>query len=481
MQPEELRTLIEEIQRHKTEKQTIELKSAHEGFPGKIYDTLSSFSNQDDGGIMIFGVSDKPKFEVVGVYDAEEMQRKIMEACDQMEPKVRALITMCEIEEHMVVSAEIPGVDHSLRPVFYRGVGRMKGSYIRVGDADEPMSEYEIYSYEAFRRRTRDELRTLDHVRLNLFDQERLAKYLDEVKVERKNLSENVADEDILELMGVTCEGKPTLAGIMTFSRYPQTYYPQLCITAVAVPGMQIGDTDADEARFIDNARITGAIPDMVEEAVEFVRRNSRTKTIIGNDGKRNDRPEYPIKAVREVILNALVHRDYSVYTENTPVSLEMYRDRLTVRNKGGLYGGGSLKQLGKGRPETRNAALANMLELLHVTENRYSGIPTIIREMETAGLPEPVFEVKRGDFIVTLKNNMYDPADEIDRTDLTAALLLFCRTPRTRKEVTEFVGKSRYYVMSTFIQPMIAAGKLAYTIPDKPQSPNQRFVSVEE
>ena len=121
------------------------------------------------------------------------------------------------------------------------------------------------------------------------------------------------------------------------------------------------------------------------------------------------------------------------------------------------------------------------MLELLHVTENRYSGIPTIIREMETAGLPEPVFEVKRGDFIVTLKNNMYDPADEIDRTDLTAALLLFCRTPRTRKEVTEFVGKSRYYVMSTFIQPMIAAGKLAYTIPDKPQSPNQRFVSVEE
>lgn len=397
MQSDELKTLVEEIHRQRTEKQTLELKAAHGGFPGKIYDTLSSFSNQDDGGIMIFGVTDKPEFKVVGVYDAEDTQKKIMEACDQMEPKVRALITMCEIDGKMVVSAEIPGVDQALRPVFYRGVGRLKGSYIRVGDADEPMSEYEIYSYEAFRRRIRDELRTVDRIKLSLFDQERLSEYLAEVKAERKNLSDNVSDEDILELMGITYEGKPTLAGIMTFSRYPQTYFPQLCITAVVVPGTQIGDTDDDEARFIDNARITGAIPEMVEEAVEFVRRNSRTKTIVDDEGRRNDRPEYPIKAVREVILNALIHRDYSVYTENTPVSLEMYRDRMVIRNRGGLYGGGSLKQLGKGRPETRNAALANMLELLHVTENRYSGIPTIFREMETAGLPEPKFEIRRG------------------------------------------------------------------------------------
>ena len=94
MQTQELINLVTEIRRQKTEKQTIELKAANGGFPGKIYDTLSSFSNQDDGGIMIFGVTDKPDFEIVGVYDAEDVQRKIMESCDQMEPKVRALITM---------------------------------------------------------------------------------------------------------------------------------------------------------------------------------------------------------------------------------------------------------------------------------------------------------------------------------------------------------------------------------------------------
>ena len=221
MQEDNLRALIDDVRRQKTEKQTLELKAAHGGFPGKIYDTLSSFSNQDDGGVLLFGITDKPDYAVVGVYDAEDAQKKIMEACSQMEPKVRPLITICEIDGKMVIAAEIPGVGHSLRPVFYKGAGRLKGSFIRIGDADEPMSEYEIYSYEVFRRRIRDELRTVDHARLSLFDQERMAGYLAAVKSERKNLAENVPDEDILELMGVTCEGKPTLAGIMTFSRYP--------------------------------------------------------------------------------------------------------------------------------------------------------------------------------------------------------------------------------------------------------------------
>ena len=480
MQSEELKALVEEIHRQKTERQTIELKAAQGGFPGKIYDTLSAFSNQDEGGILIFGVGDKPDYKVTGVYNAEDVQRKIMEACDQMEPKVRALITMCEMDGKMVVSAEIPGADFAVRPVYYKGVGRLRGSYVRVGDADEPMSEYEIYSYEAFRRRVRDELRPIERVRLSLFDQDRLNQYYSSVKKERKNLSEHVSEEEILELMGVTYEGAPTLAGVMTFSRYPQTYFPQLCITAVVVPGTQMGDTDSDDARFIDNARITGAIPDMVEEAVEFVRRNSRTRTIIDDSGKRIDRPEYPIKAVREAVLNALVHRDYSMYTENTPVSIEMYRDRMVIRNPGGLYGGGSTKQLGKGRPETRNAALVNMLELLHVTENRYSGIPTILHEFRNAGLPAPKFAVQRGDFVVEFQNNMYMQTDEIDKTDLPQAILQYCRTPRTRKELIAFTGKSQFYTMSSLVQPLLDAGKLRRTIPEKPKSPKQTFVTVE-
>ncbi len=472
MQAETLKKLINDVITKKAESQTIEIKSAEHGCPTRLFDTLSSFSNQDDGGIIIFGIDEKDNFAIKGVYDAQDLQKKVTEQCKQMEPAVRALFTMCEIGEKILVSAEIPGVDVSDRPVFYKGVGRIKGSYIRVGESDEPMSEYEIYSYEAFRKRIRDDIRIVEGAKIQLFDEKRMAEYLSRVKSERRNLADNVSDDEILELMGVTSDGTPTLAGLMTFSKYPQTYFPQLCITAVALPGTEMGETGTDGERFIDNKRITGAIPDMLEEAVEFVRTNSRTKTIIDDNGKRVDKNEYPIKAVREAILNALVHRDYSIYTENTPIRIEMYRDRMEVTNSGGLYGKISIDALGKVHPETRNAALANMLELLNITENRYSGIPTMRREFLNAGLPAPNFSVIHGEFKVVMRNGYLNNSDSIDDS-----ILDFCEIPRSRAELIEFTGKSRNYVVKQLIAPLVECGKLKLTIPDKPKSSNQKYV----
>lgn len=114
-----------------------------------------------------------------------------------MEPPVRALFTVCEIEEKTVVSVEIPGADISERPVFYKGVGRIKGSYVRVGEADELMSEYEIYSYEAFRKRIRDDIRIVENTKFTMINERLMAEYLAAVKRERKNLAENVTDEEI--------------------------------------------------------------------------------------------------------------------------------------------------------------------------------------------------------------------------------------------------------------------------------------------
>lgn len=208
-----------------------------------------------------------------------------------MESLVRALFTVCEIDGKTIVSAEIPRVDISERPVFYKGVRRIKGSYVRVGESDEPMSEYEIYSYEAFRKRTRNDIRVVENAKLTMINERRMADYLSAVKSERKNLADNVSDEEIFELMGITNGGTPTLAGLMTFSKYPQGYFPQLCITAVCLPGTEQGTTGNDGERFIDNKRFTGAIPDMLEEAVEFVCKNSRTKTIIDDNGRRIDKP----------------------------------------------------------------------------------------------------------------------------------------------------------------------------------------------
>lgn len=474
MQTESLKNLVIEIQNNKSESQSVELKAAEGGCPTKLFDTLSSFSNQDEGGVIIFGINEKENYSICGVYDAQDLQKKVTEQCKQMEPAVRALFTICEIEEKTVVSAEIPGVDISERPVFYKGVGRIKGSYVRVGESDEPMTEYEIYSYEAFRKRIRYDIRVVENAKMNLFDKQRMSSYLEAVKKERRNLADNVSDSEILELMGVSCDQVPTLAGLMTFSRYPQTYFPQLCITAVALPGTEMGITGDDGERFIDNKRMTGAIPDMLEDAVEFVRKNSRIKTIIDDNGKRNDKPEYPVKAVREAILNALVHRDYSIHTENVPIRIEMYRDRMEITNSGGLYGKISIDALGKVRPETRNATLANMLELLNVTENRYSGIPTMRAELLSAGLPAPIFSVVHGEFKVIMKNGYNKETGSV-----IDSVVDFCATPRTRAELVAFTGKSRTYTMSQIVQPLVESGKLKLSIPDKPKSSKQTYIKA--
>ena len=151
-----------------------------------------------------------------------------------------------------------------------------------------------------------------------------------------------------------------------------------------------------------------------------------------------------------------------------------MYRDRMEIINSGGLYGKISIDALGKVRPETRNAALANMLELLNVTENRYSGIPTMRSEFANAGLPAPIFSAVHGEFKVVMKNGLF--AETMPVSD---SLVEFCATPRTRAEIVVFVGKSKNYVMSQIVNPLVESGKLRMTIPEKPKSPKQQFVKA--
>lgn len=96
MTTEELLEKLELIQKFKCETSTLEIKSAERGCPKHLYDTLSSFSNQDDGGIIIFGVDEKQNFKEVGVYDSQDIQKKINEQCLQMDPIIRPQITVVE-------------------------------------------------------------------------------------------------------------------------------------------------------------------------------------------------------------------------------------------------------------------------------------------------------------------------------------------------------------------------------------------------
>lgn len=485
----ELEILIEKICNRQCEEHIVEVKAAHVGCPDKLYDTISSFSNQDEGGTIVFGLDEKQGFKKVGVYDAQDLQKKIMESCEQMTPIVRPILTVCNEGALVFVSAEIPPVDVSERPCFKTAKGRLQGSYVRVGDADKPMTEYEVYSYEAFRKKHRDDIRPVEEVTVTALDQTKLEDYILRRLRNRPNLAA-IPTEQVYELVGVTRNGQVTLAATMLFSPYPQAYFPQLGIIATSVPGTEMGILNEQGQRFTDSKRIEGTIPEMLEGALAFVRNNMRVATKIDTEtGKRIDIPQYPMDAVREAILNALIHRDYSMHTQGMPIQIVMYTDRIEISNHGGLYGRLRIDQLGKTQPDTRNPVLVTAMEVLGETENRYSGIPRIQHAMQELGLPEPVFTDRRGIFTVTLFNqtatvstvnrkSAQDSAGEI-RDDKN--LLHFCKTPRTRQEIINYLAiPSTQYALRKYLKPLIKAGRIRLTIPTQPKNPNQRYYTVE-
>jgi len=491
MVEKEFHNLISQIQARQCEEQTTEVKSAHIGCPEKLYDTISAFSNQNSGGVLVFGLDEKNDFKKVGVYDAQDLQNKIMEYCEQMTPVVRPVLTVCDEDGLVFVSAEIPPLDIAERPCFKTAKGRLAGSYIRVGQGDKPMSEYEVYSYEAFRRKYRDDLRPAEGgVTLSALENTKIEDYILKKRSQRPNLAQ-LSTEQQYELAGITRDGKLTLTALLMFGIYPQAYYPQLSIIAMSVPSESLGEVDSNGNRFSDSKRIEGTLPEMLDGALSFVKNNMRIATRVDAvTGQRTDEPQYPMDAVREAILNALVHRDYSVHTENMPIQLIMYSDRIEIINQGGLYGRTSLDQLGNLQPDTRNPMLVTAMETLGKTENRYSGIPTMRAAMSRMGLPEPQFINSRGVFTVKLYNNSNVRSEqpsvksgkEILKVNDEKGLLKFCKTARNRKEIIQFLGiSSGQYALRRYLDPLISAGAIRLTNPEKPRSSEQMYIAVRD
>jgi len=130
------------------------------------------------------------------------------------------------------------------------------------------------------------------------------------------------------------------------------------------------------------------------------------------------------------------------------PIQLLIFEDRFEVRSPGGLYGRLRIDQLGKIQPDTRNPVLAVAMEVLGETENRYSGMPTMRRELEQAGMPEPEFREERGTFVVCF-----------------------------RKENQAFKSNAGFNDYDT---PLVEQGAINLSIPDKPKSPKQRYTSAQ-
>ena len=153
----------------------------------KYYDTVSSFANTI-GGTILFGVEEnktknKTEFIPVGVYDTNELQKHITNFCStEFVPVIRPRVSVVDINGKNIVVVEIDMLNQRSKPCYYKPKGLHNGSYIRVGDRDDNMTEYEIYKYISYKDNVREDLKPVVRATIKDLDSKLLNKFLENAK-----------------------------------------------------------------------------------------------------------------------------------------------------------------------------------------------------------------------------------------------------------------------------------------------------------
>lgn len=399
----------------------IEAKRATDKLPRSTRETLSAFANTR-GGVLILGLDEASRFGATGVRDPAKITADLASVCsEEMEPPLRPAIKTHRFEDVDLVVAEIPALERSRKPCYYRGAGIVRGSYVRVADGDRQLGNYEVHLMVANRGQPRNDEEPVPDVGLDALDRKLVDAFVARLRERRPHAFAELSIEDVLRRSKVLVDDQLTLAGLLALGSYPQEHFPQLMTSFVHYPTVTGANVRSGE-RFLDNVPVEGPIPIMVQDALAALRRNMSRRATVRGAG-RIDTWEYPEAALREAIVNALAHRDYSPDARGTQVQIEMYPDRLLIRNPGGLFGPVSVDDLGEeGVSSARNATLIKLLEDVPipntsrtVCENRGSGIRTMLDALRDASMSPPQFADTISLFRVTFPNHALIDPDTVE------------------------------------------------------------------
>lgn len=382
--------------------QAVEVKRASGGLPRSALESVCAFANTV-GGLLLLGLSEGD-FRPVDI-DAPKLASDLASACaDGLAPAVRPAIDIAVVENRPVVVAQVEELGHERRPCYVRARGMERGTYVRTHDGDRRLNSYEVHVMVSGRGQPDDDSAVIEEARPDDLDPRLVGALLDRLRETRGPVFAQAADEEVLHMLGVLAEpvaNSPVrLAGLLALGRYPQRFFPQLAASFVALPTTD-GEPMADGTRFLDNRPLDGSIPMIVSGALEAMRRNMRRRAVVVGAG-RQDVWDYPLEAVREIVANALTHRDYHPSAHGSQVRVALYPDRLEVSSAGGLHGPNAGRAdvdeiIGRGITATRNARLAKLLEDVvipgsgrPVCENRGSGLRATVAALRQAGLRPP-------------------------------------------------------------------------------------------
>lgn len=370
-------------------KQMLEVKR-----PKSWLKSVSAFAN-GEGGTLIFGISDDD--EIVGLADAEGDAEKISEDIkSKLDPVPVVNLEPKEIDGKKLVLLHVyPGQE---TPYYYIG-DKQRLAFVRIGNESVTADRIQLKSLVL-----KGSGRTYDSLPSSYkFEDMAFSKLK---SVHYKRLQRSFEDNEFVSWGIVDENGKLTNAGALLADESPVRQSRIFCTRWNGL------DMTSGLGEAIDDVELEGCVIGQLQDAVSFVRNNSRKKWWKEND-YREELPDYPERAVTEAIANAIIHRDYMQM--GSEVHIDMYDNRMEIYSPGGMMDGKLIQQLNPLMipSKRRNPLLADFFSRLGLMERRGSGIKKIMDAYKQyehlVDCRNPEFTSDASEFHVTLWNLNYD------------------------------------------------------------------------
>lgn len=438
-----------------TEGKTLEFKRDLSS-PDGVLRTIVAFANTA-GGLLLLGVEDRTR-RVRGIKDPLQHEERLANLIsDRIEP---ALVPEIEIlpwrRTHLLAVHVYPGAN---RPHHLRPLGSEDGVFIRVGSTNRRADPILI-----------EELRRV--VRNETFDEQPLQS-LDSEAIDFRAASESFAHvrklrrADLLTLrMTTRWQGRivPTVGGVLLFGAERDLHFPDAWIQA----GRFLG---ADRRRILDTSEIRSYLPEAVEDAIRFIQRHTAREAIITGT-RRVDRWTYPLDALREAVINAVVHADYA--QRGAPIRVSIFDDRIEIENPGLLPFGLTVEEIRTGISKLRNRAIGRVFHELGFIEQWGSGIQRMTAACRAAGLDPPDLEEIGTHFRVTIRAEPTGPP-ELDALDKTIVVVLSAATDGlSTRQIAQRIDRSERATRSR-LASLIDRG-LVVEVGTGPHDPRRRY-----
>ncbi len=369
--------------------------------PEGVLKAIVAFANTS-GGIILIGVEDGAK-KITGVRDVlSEEERLASLIADSISPKLVPSLEVMPWRKTQVLAVEVFPSEN--RPHHLNKLGPVEGVFVRIGSTNRRADSFLIEEMRRYKQVTSFDEQPMSNLNSEAIDFRAASEYF---KPLRKLTPLGL---QTLKVMTVY-QGRivPTIGGILLFGVARLNHFPDAWVQAARFAGR-------DRRRMLDSTEVRSHLPGAAEDVIAFLRKHMTREAIIG-PVKRTDLWTFPIVAIREAIMNAIVHADYSQH--GAPIRVALFDDRLEVENPGLLLVGLTIEDIQKGISKLRNRVLGRVFQELGLAEHWGTGIQRMAAACHDRGLDAPKFEEIGTHFRVTL-SAIRRHAPAIDKKDQT-------------------------------------------------------------